>query len=84
MTARPDTTDTIYELLVGCYGGDDDVHTGLDISPFLTFRYVVGHCQGQSFSVFNSPSELALCHGVFIFGLKVVIFYGFWQPNAEQ
>ena len=29
ITAQPDTTDTNYELLVDCYGGDDDVHTDL-------------------------------------------------------
>ena len=55
-----------------------------DILPFLAFGYVVGQCQGQSFLGFNSSSELALCHRILIFGLKMVIFDEFWQPNPEQ
>ena len=41
--------------------------------PFLALGYVVGQCQGQSFSGFNSSCEVALCHGIVIFSLKMVI-----------
>ena len=54
-----------------------------DISPFSAFRYFVGQCQGQPFSGFNSSSGLALCHRILIFGLKLVIFDEFLQPNPE-
>ena len=49
-----------------------------DLLPFLAFGYVVGQCQGQPFSGFNSSSKLALCHRNLIYGRKMVIFDDFW------
>ena len=50
---------------------------------FQAFIYVAGQYQCQPFAGFNSSSRLALCQIILIFGLKLVIFDEFLQPNPE-
>ena len=51
-----------------------------DISPFLAFGYVVGQCQGLSFSGFYISSELALCYRILILVYK----WSFWWILAAK
>ena len=50
---------------------------------WLLDNNVAGQFQDQAFWEFDCSSELALCHRILIFGLKVAIFDEFWQPNPE-